>query len=150
MVPTYPPGLPLMLVPAARIAGWREAGDVLLLLHSLAGIALAYLMYMFAPGLAPWLAGRFRGVYLFLLRKWYFDELYDFLFVNPAFRIGRALWHGGDGALIDGVGPDGVAAASRVIARRVIALQSGYLYHYAFAMLIGVALFVTWYVVGVG
>jgi NADH-quinone oxidoreductase subunit L len=119
-------------------------------LVALAGIALAYLMYMFAPGLAPWLAGRFRGVYLFLLRKWYFDELYDFLFVNPAFRIGRALWHGGDGALIDGVGPDGVAAASRVIARRVIALQSGYLYHYAFAMLIGVALFVTWYVVGVG
>ncbi|HVM80363.1 MAG TPA: proton-conducting transporter membrane subunit, partial [Stellaceae bacterium] len=114
------------------------------------GIALAYLMYMFVPVLPGLLARAMPGVHRFVYNKWYFDELYDFLFVRPAFRLGRAFWQGGDGALIDGVGPDGVAAATRDIAKRVGALQSGYLYHYAFAMLIGVAAFVTWYIVKVG
>ena len=112
---------------------------------ALSGIALAYLLYMFLPSVPAKLASSFRGLYLFLLNKWYFDELYDFLFVKPAFKLGRGLWQGGDGALIDGVGPDGVAAATRVIAQKVGKLQSGYLYHYAFAMLAGVAVFVTWY-----
>ncbi len=110
-----------------------------------AGIFLAYVLYMFVPSLPGMLANTFNGLYRFLLNKWYFDELYDFLFVRPAFRLGKGLWQGGDGALIDGVGPDGVAAATGVIAKKVGKLQSGYLYHYAFAMLIGVAVFVTWY-----
>jgi NADH-quinone oxidoreductase subunit L len=114
------------------------------------GIALAYVMYMFVPALPGLLARMAPGVHRFLLNKWYFDELYDFLFVRPAFKLGRAFWQGGDGALIDGVGPDGVAAATRGIAKKVGAMQSGYLYHYAFAMLIGVAAFVTWYIVKVG
>ena len=113
---------------------------------AVSGIALAYLFYAFAPGLPVALAGAFQGVYQFLLNKWYFDELYDMVFVKPAFKIGRGLWLGGDGALIDGVGPDGVAAATRSIAQRVARAQSGYLYHYAFAMLIGVAGLITWYI----
>jgi NADH-quinone oxidoreductase subunit L len=117
---------------------------------AVAGIALAYLFYMFVPSLPGLLAASLKFVHRFLLKKWYFDELYDFLFVKPAFRIGRAFWQGGDGALIDGIGPDGVASAVRDIAKRISVLQSGYLYHYAFAMLIGVAVFVTWYVVKVG
>jgi len=63
-------------------------------------------------------------------------------------RLGRSLWKDGDEAVIDGVGPDGVAAAARHLARRVAALQSGYIYHYAFAMLVGVAGIVTWYLFG--
>ncbi len=110
-----------------------------------AGIALAYLLYSVAPGVPAVLARTFSGLYRFLLNKWYFDELYDFLFVRPAFYLGRGFWKGGDGMLIDGVGPDGVAAASRAIARQMSRLQSGYVYHYAFAMMIGVAAFVTWY-----
>ena len=113
---------------------------------ALSGIALAYLFYSFAPGLPVALANTFQGVYQFLLNKWYFDELYDTIFVKPAFRLGRGLWLGGDGALIDGVGPDGVAAATVVIAKRFSRMQSGFLYHYAFSMLIGVAVFVTWYI----
>jgi len=96
------------------------------------------------------LAARFQGIYQFLLNKWYFDELYDTIFVRPAFALGRGFWKSGDGALIDGVGPDGVAAASRLIAQRMSRLQSGYVYHYAFAMIIGVAAFVTWYMFNVG
>ncbi len=109
------------------------------------GIGLAFVMYMRMPDLPRLLAERVRPLYLFVLNKWYFDELYDAVFVKPANYIGRGLWKSGDGALIDGVGPDGVAAAALNLARRAARLQTGYLYHYAFAMLIGVAALVTWY-----
>ena len=109
------------------------------------GIAAAYYAYMTNPDLPGRLAARFKGTYRFLLNKWYFDELYDFLFVRPAHRLGRNLWKDGDGAVIDGLGPDGVASAARYLAQKVASMQSGYVYHYAFAMLIGVAGIVTWY-----
>ncbi|MDA0304746.1 MAG: NADH-quinone oxidoreductase subunit L [Proteobacteria bacterium] len=112
---------------------------------AVAGIALAYLFYLLAPAIPAMIAGRFRAVYLFLLNKWYFDELYDRIFVKPAFYLGREFWKTGDGSLIDGVGPDGVSAAVRLLAKRAGALQTGYLYHYAFAMLAGVVVLVTWY-----
>ena len=78
-------------------------------------------------------------LYQFLLNKWYFDELYDFIFVRPAKWIGRFLWKKGDGYIIDGFGPDGVSARVLDVTRNVVKIQTGYLYHYAFAMLIGVA-----------
>ena len=84
------------------------------------------------------------ALYAFLLNKWYFDEVYDFLFVRPAVRLGRFLWKRGDGWLIDGFGPDGVSARVIDVTNRVVKLQSGYLYHYAFAMLIGIAALITW------
>ena len=112
---------------------------------ALSGIALAYLLYMARPDLPGAIAARLRPLYLFLLNKWYFDELFDAIFVQPARYLGRGFWKAGDGALIDGVGPDGVAAATRTLSRRVSRLQSGYVYHYAFAMLIGVVALVTWY-----
>ena len=112
---------------------------------AVAGIAIAWLMYIRRPELPRRLAGRFRAVYLLLYRKWYFDEIYDRLFVFPANDLGRGFWHSGDGAVIDGVGPDGIARAALNLARRAGRLQTGYVYHYAFAMLIGVVAFVTWY-----
>ncbi|MDA1089234.1 MAG: NADH-quinone oxidoreductase subunit L [Proteobacteria bacterium] len=115
-----------------------------------AGIALAYVLYMGLPSLPGVLAGRMRWLYQFLLNKWYFDELYDLIFVRPAFYLGRGFWKAGDGALIDGVGPDGISAAVKHLAKRAGALQSGYLYHYAFAMLTGVVVLVTWYLFGHG
>ncbi len=126
-----------------HIPEWVEMAPLAM---GVSGIALAYLLYVVFPSIPGALASGLRGIYLFVLNKWYFDELFDFLFVRPAFKIGRAFWQGGDGAVIDGVGPDGVAAATRDIAKRVGALQSGYLYHYAFAMLIGVAVLISWYV----
>ena len=115
------------------------------LVVGVAGIGLAYVMYMLMPSWPGALAARFQGIYRFLLNKWYFDELYDKLFVRPAFYLGRHLWKTGDGTLIDGLGPDGISTVVRNAARRVAALQTGYLYHYAFAMLIGVVLLITWY-----
>ena len=113
-----------------------------------AGIALAWYFYIRSPDLPRRTAERFRALYLFFYNKWYFDELYDRIFVRPAFYLGRGLWKTGDGALIDGVGPDGVAAATRALSIRASRLQTGYVYHYAFAMLIGVVALVTWYLYG--
>ena len=114
----------------------------------LIGFAVAYQFYIRSPGTPKALADAHRGLYAFLLNKWYFDELYDFLFVRPAMRLGRFLWKKGDGAVIDGLGPDGISARVQDVTERVVRLQSGYLYHYAFAMLIGVAALVTWMMLG--
>jgi NADH-quinone oxidoreductase subunit L len=109
------------------------------------GLLVAWQFYIRRPDLPDNLAKQHDVLYRFLLNKWYFDEIYDFLFVRPAFWLGRLLWRGGDGWLIDGFGPDGVSARVIDVTNRVIRLQSGYLYHYAFAMLIGVAALITWF-----
>ncbi len=109
------------------------------------GFLLAYQLYIRKPHLPHQIATRHHGLYQFLLNKWYFDELYDFLFVKPAQWLGRLFWKKGDGALIDGFGPDGISARVVDVTNRVVRLQTGYLYHYAFAMMIGVAALVTWF-----
>ncbi len=108
-----------------------------------AGFGLAYVYYMAAPWLPALTARAFKPLYLFLLNKWYFDELYDWLFVRPTMALGRLLWQRGDGTIIDGLGADNIAARVLWTTGRVVKLQTGYVYHYAFAMLIGVALIVT-------
>ncbi len=108
------------------------------------GFLVSYQFYIRSPETPNRLAAQHRGLYAFLLNKWYFDELYDFLFVRSAKALGRFLWKTGDGKIIDGLGPDGVSARVIDVTQRVVKLQSGYLYHYAFAMLIGVAALATW------
>jgi NADH-quinone oxidoreductase subunit L len=109
------------------------------------GFAVAWLFYIRRPELPVELARQHVVLYRFLLNKWYFDELYDVIIVRPTLWIGRLLWRGGDGWLIDGFGPDGVSARVMDVTRNVVRLQTGYMYHYAFAMLIGVAAFITWF-----
>ncbi len=110
----------------------------------LTGFVIAYVYYIQAPWLPAATARAFRPLYLFFLNKWYFDELYDWLFVKPAFAIGRFFWKGGDVAVIDGA-IDGTAAGVGRITQRVVKLQTGYVYTYAFAMLIGVALILSYF-----
>ncbi|WOJ88467.1 NADH-quinone oxidoreductase subunit L [Methylocapsa polymorpha] len=112
------------------------------------GFVVALYFYILAPKTPAWLARHAHHLYEFLLNKWYFDELYDFLFVRPAFWLGRFFWKEGDGAVIDRLGPDGVAARVVDVTGRVVKLQSGYIYQYAFAMLIGLAAVITWFLVG--
>ncbi|MGX1788667.1 NADH-quinone oxidoreductase subunit L [Bosea sp. NPDC055332] len=116
----------------------------------LIGFLLALYMYVLRPDVPGKLAAANPVLYKFLLNKWYFDEIYDFLFVKPAMWLGRFLWKKGDGAVIDGLGPDGVSARVVDVTNRVVRLQTGYVYHYAFAMLIGVAGLVTWYLMARG
>jgi NADH-quinone oxidoreductase subunit L len=124
--------------------------SLLPLIAAVLGIATAYICYMFRPGIPAATARRFRGIYLFLLNKWYFDELYDALIVRPAMALGFGLWKTGDGGVIDGFGPDGIASMTRGLAVRAGRLQTGYLYHYAFAILIGVVVMVSWYLLRIG
>ena len=115
----------------------------------IAGFGIAWLYYVKAPWLPEATARAFRPVYLFLLNKWYFDELYDLLLVRPAKRLGRLLWKGGDGAAIDGT----IHATARGVmwtTGRAVRLQTGYVYHYAFAMLIGVALLLSYFMLSGG
>ena len=118
---------------------------MVLLLGGLVVAAYGYLINPAAP--VAW-ARTNPLIYQFLVHKWYFDELYDLIFVRPAFWIGRLLWHRGDQGIIDRFGPDGVSASVVVATRQAVKLQSGYIYHYAFAMLIGVTVIITWYLVG--
>ena len=108
----------------------------------------ALYVYLLAPGTAQRIAAANPMLYKFLLNKWYFDELYDLIFVRPSMWIGRLFWKSGDGRIIDGMGPDGISARVLDVTNRVVKLQTGYVYHYAFAMLIGVAAIITWYLVG--
>jgi NADH-quinone oxidoreductase subunit L len=114
------------------------------------GFAVAWLFYIRRPDIPVELARQQELLYKFLLNKWYFDEIYDFLIVRPTLWLGRLLWKGGDGWLIDGFGPDGVSARVIDVTRNVVRLQTGYMYHYAFAMLIGVAAFITWFMFAAG
>jgi NADH-quinone oxidoreductase subunit L len=118
---------------------------VLPTLMMLIGLAVAWRFYIQRPDLPVALARQHETLYKFLLNKWYFDEIYDFLFVRPAMWLGRAFWKCGDGWLIDGFGPDGVSARVLDVTRNAMRLQTGYLYHYALAMLIGAAALITWF-----
>ncbi len=112
------------------------------------GLALAVLFYLLIPSLPKTLAGAFKPVYLFHLNKWYWDELYDAIIVKPSLWLGRLFWKGGDGRIIDGLGPDGIAATVLNTARKSRTLQTGYLFHYAFAMLIAVVSIGTFFALG--
>ncbi len=114
------------------------------------GTSAAIVQYLNNNPLKPGLLRPGGMVYGFLRNKWYFDEIYDFLIVKPALRFGRFLWTEGDVKTIDGAGPDGIAGAVAQGARRIVKVQSGYMYHYAFIMLIGIAALVTFIIVRAG
>jgi NADH-quinone oxidoreductase subunit L len=116
-------------------------------LAMLIGTGLAYLMYMRQPGLPRRLADTNRPLYEFLLNKWYFDEIYDWIFVRPAVGIGRFFWRRGDETVIDGT-INGVAMGIvPTFTRAVNRVQSGYVFHYAFAMVIGLAILLSWFTI---
>jgi NADH-quinone oxidoreductase subunit L len=133
-------GHPALLDEIHHVPKWVKFSPFVAMLIGFLAAAYFYLRH-------PWLPARMaerRGpLYLFLYNKWYFDELYDFLFVRPAKAIGRFLWKRGDGWLIDGWGPDGIAARVMETTAQAVRLQTGYVYWYAFAMVIGVAAGVT-------
>jgi NADH-quinone oxidoreductase subunit L len=110
----------------------------------LIGFAVATWAYVLDKSLPARAAHTARGLYAFLLNKWYFDELYDLIFVRPAFALGRLLWKKGDQGTIDRFGPNGAAwvvQAGAVVSRK---MQSGYVYTYALVMLLGLAAAATW------
>ena len=110
------------------------------------GLFAAWVAYLKSPQIPGKVAGAMPAAYAFLTHKWYFDELYDAIFVRPAFAIGRFLWVRGDQQVIDRFGPDGAAAGVAAAARTAKRFQSGYVYSYALVMLIGLAAAAAWFV----
>jgi NADH-quinone oxidoreductase subunit L len=108
------------------------------------GFVFAYWLYIMNPGLAAKWAKGSKFLHPFLYNKWYFDELYDAVLVRNVKRLGDLFWKGGDQRMIDGLGPNGFAAMTAAIARKTSALQTGFVYHYAFLMLVGLVGFVFW------
>ncbi len=113
----------------------------------LTGLLIAWNSYIRNPALPAAFVAQFRQLHAFLYNKWYFDELYDFLFVRPAFWLGRVFWKWGDIGLIDRFGPNGAAWAVVQGTRVARKVQSGYLYSYALVMLLGLVAAVSWVMV---
>ncbi|KAF0114315.1 MAG: NADH-quinone oxidoreductase subunit L [Rhodobacteraceae bacterium] len=133
---------PTTMINAAHVVpAWVKVSPFVAMLI---GFALAWLFYIKDPSLPRRLATQQRPLYLFLLNKWYFDELYDVIFVRPAIWLGGFLWKKGDGNVIDG-SLNGVALGIIPFFTRLAGrAQSGYLFHYAFAMVLGIVILVTW------
>lgn len=116
------------------------------LVAALSGIFFAYVVYVWAAGLADRLVALFSGIHRVLFNKYYIDELYQRLFVRPAAALGWSFWQVGDNRIIDGFGPDGIAATAQRFGQQVMKLQTGYVYHYAFAVVLGLVVFLFWVV----
>lgn len=127
---------------AGRVPGW-----VPMLINGvmLVGLSLAIVAYLWKPGIPAAFVRTFSGLHQFLYRKWYFDELYDLLFVKPSLMLGRLFWKRGDMQTIDRLGPDGIAGTVVRTSQGASRLQTGYLYTYAFVMLIGIAIATSWF-----
>jgi len=110
------------------------------------GILLATIMYIWIKGLPERLATSLQGIYRTLLNKYYIDELYDAVFVRASTRLGRVLWHRGDEQTIDRFGPNGFSSFAQKMAGVLSKIQSGLVYHYAFAMMIGIVVFLSYVV----
>ncbi len=130
-----------ILVELKQVPSWVIFSPLVMMLS---GFALAYILYIHRPAWPKAIAEEHDLIYKFLLNKWYFDEIYNFIFIRPATWLARLFWKGGDGFIIDGFGPDGIAANVLRVTKRVVAVQTGFVYHYAFVMLLGVAGFVSW------
>ncbi len=115
------------------LPAWAAAAPLAI---GIAGFAVAFVFYVLAPAIPGALSQQFGGLYRFLLNKWYFDELYDWLFVRPALRLAKLAWRFGDEQVIDGV-PNGLAALTTDASTQTVKLQTGSIALYAFVMLIG-------------
>ena len=114
------------------------------------GILCAYLFYILNPNLPKILSKKFSRIYNLFYNKWYFDELYDYLFVKSFIKFGNFFWKKGDEGTIDRFGPNGISNLVKNISSKSIIIQSGYIYHYAFAMLIGLVVLITWLLMDYG
>ncbi|MGH6971482.1 MAG: NADH-quinone oxidoreductase subunit L, partial [Caulobacteraceae bacterium] len=124
-----------MLAEAGALPAWVVWAPLAI---TIVGFVAAWWAYIPNEGMGARIAARKGPIWTFLYNKWFFDELYDATFVRLARWLGDVFWKGGDQKVIDGLGPDGVSALSYVVGRRTGRLQTGYVYHYAFVMLVGV------------
>ena len=111
------------------------------------GVTFAYYLYIRNPHIPQKIAKDQEVLYSFLLNKWYFDEIYNYIFVRPAVLVGKIFWKSGDENIINRFGPDGISRQVVRITKKIVQLQSGLIYHYAFSMIIGLTFIVTFYII---
>lgn len=116
------------------------------LVAGILGIGFAYIVYMFRAGMAAKIVRVFKPLHTLFYNKWFFDEIYTAAFVKPAYVLGRVFWKVGDKAIIDGIGPDGLSATSKSFGGLLSRFQTGYMFHYAFVMMIGLIGLVSWFI----
>ena len=129
-----------MLELAHHIPAWAIW---LILVVAVSGIVFATLYYLVAPKLPGLTAKIFKPLHVLFFRKWFFDEIYDVLIVKPLWALGR-VFSAGDRKVIDGIGPDGVSKVTQVGARVLSKIQTGFVYHYAFLMIVGLVVLIAW------
>ncbi len=132
---------------AHHVAEWVKRLPVIL---AASGVGLAIIAYLIIPSLPARVVSMARPIHTLLFNKWFFDELYDILFVHASVRFGKFLWVKSDKQTIDAFGPDGLSGLVLNGSSKLSKLQSGYVYHYAFAMMIGVVMLLSWYFSGFG
>ena len=110
-------------------------------------IPISYYLFVKNKDITNWLVNENKPLYNFLLNKWYFDELYDYLFVRPTKRIGMFFWKNIDVKTIDRFGPDGISNVIKKLSNKAVKFQSGYIYQYAFIMLLGFSAFLTYLII---
>ena len=132
---------------AHHVAEWVKRLPVIL---AASGVGLAIIAYVIIPSLPARVVSMARPMHTLFFNKWFFDELYDLLFVRASIRFGTFLWVKGDKQTIDAFGPDGLSGLVLNGSNKLSKLQSGYVYHYAFAMMIGVVMLLSWYFSGFG
>ena len=132
---------------AHYVPKWVKYLPVLL---AVLGIVCAYVFYLLIPSLPKKVSSTFNPIYKLFFNKWYFDEIYDYLFVKSFIKIGNIFWKKGDENTIDRYGPNGISKLVKNISSKSIIIQSGYIYHYAFAMLIGLVVLLTWLLMDYG
>ena len=106
-------------------------------------IPISFYLFVYNKKITAEIVNMNKPLYTFFLNKWYFDELYDFIFIKPSKKIGRYLWKKVDGSIIDRFGPDGISQIIKYFSFRAVKFQSGFIYQYAFVMLIGLSLLLT-------
>jgi NADH-quinone oxidoreductase subunit L len=109
------------------------------------GFIISYKFYIKNKDIPFNLSKEHDLLYNFLYNKWYFDELYNFIFVKPTMKIAKIFWINGDENIINKYGPDGIVRRINQITKRIVKIQTGFIYHYAFSMIIGVSIMITFY-----
>ncbi|MEK7802367.1 MAG: NADH-quinone oxidoreductase subunit L, partial [Pseudomonadota bacterium] len=130
---------------AHHVAEWVKLAPTV---AGVTGILLGYLAYMVFPAIPGFFSRLFKPLHILFFRKWFFDEIYHVLFVRTAICLGNIFWKKGDGAVIDGLGPNGFAHISQKMSGLLSRFQTGYVYQYAFMMMIGLISLVSWIAFG--
>ena len=129
---------------AHNVPKWVKLLPIVL---AIIGISVATVFYVLIPDLPSKVSKKFKILYILFHNKWFFDEVYNYIFVRPTLLLGQIFWKRGDENIINKFGPDGISKQVMRVTKKIVQLQSGLIYHYAFSMIIGLTFIITFYII---